>query len=161
MRHHLIVAVEAAVVEIRRVEIGVAQRRRLEKTARANVMLLVIDEDAGGNMTAGAAQARIVRKRLHEQRFAATLQFADLSDQSAAGTKAGIGQEVDILDIGDDGIEGNRGRFRPGKLVDDNVVDEIAQRWHPAVVAIGRKIACAAQARDPAPDRAPDCPPSD
>ena len=33
MRHHLIVGVEAAVVKIGRVEIGVAQRRRLEQPA--------------------------------------------------------------------------------------------------------------------------------
>src|SRR6202043_896377 len=48
MRHHLIIAVEAAVVEIRRVEIRVAQGRCLEKTAGADVMLLMIDEGARG-----------------------------------------------------------------------------------------------------------------
>ena len=64
MRHHLIVAVEAAVVKIRRVEIGVAQRRRLEQAAGADVVLLVIDEGGRRNVTAGAAQAGIVRERL-------------------------------------------------------------------------------------------------
>ena len=117
-------------------------------------MLLVIDEGARRNMAAGAAQRRIVRERLCEQRFAAALRFADLADQPPAGTETGIGQEIDVLDIGDDGIEDDRRRLGPGELVDDDVVDEIAQRRHAAVVAIGRKIARAAQARDPAPDRA-------
>ena len=45
-------------------------------------MLLVIDESAGRNVAAGAAQAGIVRERLCEQRFAASLGFADLADQS-------------------------------------------------------------------------------
>jgi len=63
MRHHLIVTVVAAVMEIRRVEIAVAQRRRLEEAARADIVLLVIDECGRRNMTAGAAQVRIVRER--------------------------------------------------------------------------------------------------
>ena len=75
MRHHLVVVVEATIVEIRSVEIGVAQRRRLEKTARADIMLLMIDEGAGRNMTAGTAQRRIARKRLREQCFAAPLRI--------------------------------------------------------------------------------------
>src|ERR1700691_1801510 len=102
MPHHLAVIVETAIVEIRRVEIGVAKRRRLEKSAGTDVMLLMIDECARRNVTTGTAQIRIVWKRLLEQRFAATLGFVDVPDHSAARAETGIRQEVDVLDVSND-----------------------------------------------------------
>ena len=47
---HLVVAIEAPVVEIGRVEIGVDQRRRLVWAAAADVVKLMIDEGAVGPM---------------------------------------------------------------------------------------------------------------
>ena len=86
--HDLIEGIEPSVMEIWRVEIGIAQRGRLEKTARADIMLLVIDEAAGRNMAARTAHAGIVRKWLCEQRFTPAFGFADPADQPAAGTEA-------------------------------------------------------------------------
>jgi len=67
----------------------------------------------------------------------------------AAGTEAWIRQEIDILDIGDDGVENGGRRLGSWNSLNDDVVDEIAQRGHAAVDAIGRERARAAQARDP------------
>ena len=125
------------------------QRRRLEQAARADVMLPVIDEGSGRNMAGGAAQARIMRERLCEQRFAAAFGVADPADQPPGRTKTRIRQEIDVLDVGDDGVENGGRRLGSGELVDDDVADEVAQRRHPAVGAIGREIARAAQARNP------------
>ena len=50
MGDDLIVAVEAAVMEIGRVVVGIEERRRLEQSARADIVLLVIE--------IGAATAR-------------------------------------------------------------------------------------------------------
>src|SRR5438034_793578 len=83
--------------------------------AGAGVMLLMIDEAAGRDMAAGAAHVGIIRERLCEQRFAATLRFADLAGQPAAGTETLVRQEVDILKVSDDGVEHDRRRLRPGK----------------------------------------------
>ena len=45
MFHYPLIGVIAAVVEIRCVEIGVEQGRRLEKPARTDIVLQMIDED--------------------------------------------------------------------------------------------------------------------
>src|SRR6185437_1268573 len=58
----LLVAVEAAVVEIRRIEVGVDQRLGLEPAARTDVVHLVIDEGARWRVTTGTAHRRLVRK---------------------------------------------------------------------------------------------------
>src|SRR6201992_3193463 len=99
-------------------------------------------------MTASTAQTWIVRERLCEQRLAAPFGLVDLPSQPAAGSQAGIGQKIDVMDVGDDGIDNDRRRFGTGELVDDDVADEIVQRRHPAVVAVGREVARTAQARD-------------
>src|ERR1700759_3062036 len=114
MRNDLIVIVETAVVKIWRIEIGIAQSRRLEQTTRADVVRLVIAEQARRRMAPGTAQACVVRKRLGEQRLAAALGLADRANQSPTGTQAWIGQKIDVLDIGDDGIENFRRRLGPG-----------------------------------------------
>src|ERR1700742_3559941 len=112
-------------------------------------MLPVIDEGSRRYMASGTAHARIMRKWLCEQRFAATFGFVNRSDEPATGTETWIGQKVDILDIGDDGVEDGWGRLGACELIDDDVANEIAQRGDTAIVAIRREIARTTQARDP------------
>jgi hypothetical protein len=71
------------------------------------------------------------------------------SAQPAAGREVQVGQEIDVLDIGDDGVKDGWGRLGTVEFVDDDVADEIPQRRNPAVVSIWRQEPRAAQARDP------------
>ncbi len=75
------------------------------EAARADVVLLIVDERARRRVTAGAAEIRIMRKRLCEQRFAAALRLACGVVEPAAGAELEIGQEVDLQDVSHDGVE--------------------------------------------------------
>lgn len=147
MRDHLVVSGVAPVMEIRRVEIGVEQGRRLEQAARADIVLAMVDESAGWHMAGGAAHGGVARERLAEQRLAPACGDARALGEAALGPELRIGQEVDILDVSDERVENARGRLGSGELADDDVVDEVAQRCEAAVMAIGGEIACAAQTR--------------
>jgi hypothetical protein len=50
------------------------------------------------------------------------------SAQPAAGREVQVGQEIDVLDIGDDGVKDGWGRLGTVEFVDDDVADEIPQR---------------------------------
>ncbi len=147
MPDHFLVALEAPIVEIRCVEIGIEQRRRLEEAARAHIVLPVIDEGRRWHVATGATQPRIVRERLVEQGLAAGLGRV-VRMQPASEAETVVGEKVDVLDIGDERIEDARRRLRSRKLVDDDVAHEIAQRRHAPVIAVGPENAGAAQARD-------------
>jgi len=51
-----------------------------------------------------------------------------VSLEQAAAADPRVGQEIDVVNVGDDAIEDRRRRLGPGELVDDDVVDEIAER---------------------------------
>ena len=59
-----------------------------------------------------------------------------------------IRQVVDLLHIGDDGVDQLRRGLRTGELVDDHIAGEIAWASHAAVAAIGAEVADTAQAQD-------------
>jgi hypothetical protein len=65
-------------------------------------------------------------KRRIKERFAAPFSVTRFAAQSPAGSETWIGKEVDILDIGNQGIKNSGGRFRTGKLHDNDVMNEIA-----------------------------------
>ncbi len=111
-------------------------------------MLQMIDKGAGRHVASATAEARIVWKRLDEQRFAAPFGQAGLRCQSPSRSKSRIGQEIDVLDVNDHGAEHCGRRLGTGELIDDDVVNEVAQRGHPAVMAVGSQITRTAQARD-------------
>ena len=127
MFHHPLVGGKASIVEVRSIEIGVEQCRRLEEPARANVVLLMVDKSRGGNMAAGAAEARIMRKRLGEECLAAPRGLARLHCQPPTRAEPRIGEEIDILDVDDHSIENCGGGLGSGELVDDDVVNKVAQ----------------------------------
>ena len=59
-----------------------------------------------------------------------------------------IRQVIDLLHIGDDGVDQLRRGLRPVELVDDHIAGEITQRGDAAVASIGGEVADAPQARD-------------
>src|SRR6202012_2739216 len=146
---HLAIAVEAAVVKIRPVEICVQQGRRLIQASRSNIVLLVIDKCRRRNVTAGAAQRRIVRKGLIEEHFAAPFRLTRRAVQFAARSEARVGQEIDVLDIGNHGIKYYGRRFRTGEFRDNDVTNKISQRFSPPIVSIWSEISRAAQTWNP------------
>ncbi|GCC46949.1 hypothetical protein chiPu_0031163, partial [Chiloscyllium punctatum] len=149
MLDHLLIRIVAAVVEVRCIEIGVQQGRGLHQPARSDVVTHLVVESSPRNVTAGAAQLGLLRERLEEQRLATVLGHACLRAEPAAGRDLRIGEEVDVVDIGDEAVENLVARPRPGKLVDDDIIDELAQRGDAAVMSIGREEAGAPQARNP------------
>jgi hypothetical protein len=149
MTHHLIVGIVPAIVEIGRIEVRVHQRRGLEQPSGPDTVPPLIDETARWDVALRATELRIVREWLKKQRFAATLGVVRPRAQPPAGGEVQVGQEIDVLDIGNDGVEDGRGRLGTVEFVDDDVADEIPQRRNPAVVSIWRHEPCAAQARDP------------
>jgi hypothetical protein len=94
-------------LEIGRVEIGIEQRRGFEQAPRADIVLTMIDKGCGRRMAAGAAETRLVWERSLEQRLAAELRFVGCLHPTG-GPKMPIVEKVDVLDIGDDGIEHDR-----------------------------------------------------
>ena len=68
-----------------------------------------------------------MREWLCEQRFAAPFGIVDLPGQTAGGSETGIGQKIDVMDVGDDSIDNDRRWFGTGEFVDDDVADEIMQ----------------------------------
>src|SRR5262249_46011170 len=111
-------------------------------------MLQVIDKGRGRNMAAGTTEARLQRKRLCEQGFAAPRRIAALRRQSSAKPESRVGQEIDVLNVDDQGIEDGSRRLRTGEFVYDDIANKIAQRGHPSVMPIRSKEASAAQARN-------------
>ena len=97
-------------------------------------------------MAAGATELRIVRERFEEQRLSSLLAVHRQCRQAAARTEIRIDQEVDVLDVNDDGVEDRGRRLRACKLADDDVVNEIAQRCDAAIMAVGAEEARPAQA---------------
>src|SRR5262249_13511391 len=87
MRDHLVEGVVRPVVEIRRIEIRVQQSRGFEQSAVIDGVLLVIDETGGRDMTSGATELRIVRKRLGENHLAPVRGVARSGRQVSAETK--------------------------------------------------------------------------
>ena len=63
----------------------------------------------------------------------------------ASGPKPAIRHEIDVFDIGDDGIEDFRGRLGAGEFVDDDITHEVGQRQRSSVVAVGCQQVRAAQ----------------
>ena len=118
MVHHLAEVVVAAVVEIGRVEICVEQCGGLEQAARADVVLQMVDEGARRQVTAGAAQVRVAGERLGKERLAPAFRLARALVEPAARAELRVGQKVDLLDVGNDGVEDRRRRLRPRELVD-------------------------------------------
>jgi len=147
MHHHLIVAVIASVMEIRGIEIGVEQRWGPKQTTRSDIMHGAIDEGAGGHMTSCAAQIRIMRKGFGKQRFTTTLGGARQRRKPPTRAERPVAQEIDVLNVGYDGIQNRCGWLGPSKFVYDNVMDEFAKRREPSVVPIRSEIACPSQAR--------------
>jgi hypothetical protein len=60
MRDNSSVVRVPAVVEVRAVEVSVDQRRRFERAARTDIVLLMVDEQAMRRMADRATQARVV-----------------------------------------------------------------------------------------------------
>src|ERR1700720_293411 len=112
-------------------------------------MLHMVEERAGRNMTARAAETSILRKRPIEEYFSALFGVAGVRIQFSARTKARVGQKINILDIGHQSIEYGGSGFRTGELAYDHVADKVAQRRYPSVMSIGREITRATQARNP------------
>ena len=65
----------------------------------------------------------------------------------AVRPKFRIGQERYVFDVGDECIKNFVRRLGAGKFVDDDVAHEIAQRREAPVMAVGREVFGAAQAR--------------
>src|SRR5262249_5803303 len=97
---------------------------------------------------ASAAKARIIGKRSGEERLAAPLRIARLHSQPPGRAESRIGKEIDILDVDDHRIENCGGRLGSGELVDDDVVNKVAQRGHPPIVTVRSEITGTAKARD-------------
>lgn len=68
-------------------------------------MLPVIDEGSRGLMTGGAAQVRLLGKTPGEQRFTAPPCGVRLGREMSIGPILGLGKEIDIVNISDDGVE--------------------------------------------------------
>jgi hypothetical protein len=149
MPHNLRIVVKSAVVEVGCVEIGVKQRRGLHEAAGADVMPQMIGESAGRDVTSGTAEMRLVRERLEKQRLAAAFGVTRLGSKAAAGLDLRIWKKIDVVDVGHQGVEDGGTRLRAGKLVDNDTMDEVAQRGDTAIMAVRRQKARAAQTWDP------------
>ena len=147
MFDHLLVSVVAAVVKIRRTEIGVDQRRGFERAAGPDIVHLVVDKVGGRLMTGRTTHGRVVPERLVEQRFAAVRSRRRRAGKPAVGSKFRIGQERYIFNVGDECIKNFVRRLGAGKFVDDDVAHEVSQRREASVMAVGRQVFGAAQAR--------------
>src|ERR1700676_3944530 len=102
MTYHLRIARVSAGVKVGRVEIGIQQGRCLEQTARADIVLAVIDERSKWLMASGAAQGRVVREGLVKKCLAMFFRFTHRSCDLADRTKPAIGHKIDVFYIRDD-----------------------------------------------------------
>src|ERR1700753_1028280 len=91
--YDLVISIETSIMEVRRVEIGIQQRRRLVETARANIVRPVIDERTGRKVASCAAETRVARERPVEQGFAAPLRRAGIRRQFSPGRRLGLGRK--------------------------------------------------------------------
>src|SRR5262245_44614329 len=126
MRYHLIITVVSAVMEIRAVEIGVQKGWRLDQPARPNIMLQMVDESSRRDVACGATKRRLTAKRLEKKCLATPFSVAGLRREPTALIKPWVGQEIDVQNIGNQGIENRWCGLGTGKLVDNGITYEIA-----------------------------------
>ena len=148
-------------MKVGRVEIGVQQSGRPVQSARSDIVLRVVKERAGWNVTAGAAETGIMGKRPVEKRFAAPLSVAGIRIQFTARTETGVGQKIDVLDVSDQRIEHGGGGLRTGKFADDDIMNKIAQRSRPPRYVRRAQDTARHAGSEFAPDRERDYRPSD
>ena len=87
----------------------------------------MVDKGAGRLVAARAAHRCVVPERPAEERLAAVRRGRGGVSQTAIEFEFGIGQEADVLHIGDECIEHLSGRLRAGEFIDDDVAHEVAQ----------------------------------
>jgi len=89
-----------------------------------------------------------MRKRLDEQRLAASGRHAAPARQAALRCDPRVGKKLDVLDVGNHGVENDGRWFRPAKLIDDHVAYKHTQRRLTAVVPVRAQKPCTPQTRD-------------
>ena len=146
--HHRIEIGKSPVVEIGGAEIGIQQARRLEDAAAADVMEQAIGKKRVRAMAARAGFGAHLGIGAIENRLAASGWRIRPCAQQAGRAELLIGEEIDLLHVGRDGIEQAPRRLRPGELVDDDIAGELAQRGDASVASIRRQVAHAPEAGD-------------
>ena len=137
--------VEAA-EERRRVQRPVPRMGRGRRD-RADVVSAAVEEIAVGNVARSAGPVRHPGKAAVEDRLPPLRGLAGAPVQGSVARQQRRRQEVELVHIGDQRVEHQRRRFRPAQLAHDDVPGEFAEARHPAVPAVRRGEADAAQAR--------------
>jgi hypothetical protein len=147
MRDDIAVGRVAPVVEIGRGRVGVEQGRRVEQAVRADVVAPPVDE-GGGGMWHEAQLCRPCPRSCGGTSASPRRAAASPVRRARRRGELRVGDELELVHVGDQRVEDQRRRLGAGELADDDVARELAQRCGAAVAPVGRREADAAQARD-------------